>query len=53
MSFEVPPESSLITKYMYRPPDNALIASTNFTTTHQTMRETLPETIVFKVRILS
>jgi hypothetical protein len=34
MNFEVLPESSLIKKYMYRPSDSTLIASTNITPTH-------------------
>ena len=32
MNFEAPPESSLITKYVYRPPDSTSIAPTNITT---------------------
>ena len=37
MNVKVLPESSLITKYVYRPPDNASIAPTNITTTSQSI----------------
>ena len=36
MNFEVPPESSVIAKYVYRPPDSTSIALTNVTTTCDT-----------------
>jgi hypothetical protein len=34
MNFEVPPESSLIKKYIYRSPDSALMAPISIATMH-------------------
>ena len=50
MNFEVPPASSLIKKYVCRPPDSAStsIATMRDTTLELRMGGTSPETIVFR-----
>ena len=41
MNFEVPLESTSITKYVYRPPDSTSIASTNITTECDTIQQSI------------